>query len=442
MRKNIKRTAAAAIAAAMAMSFAACGEDTIWAATANGEQIPAGVYIYFLQNAYYDALYQQTADEDGNTPDLFTQQIDGMDAKDWIREQAAQEMLRISAVEQKCGEYGIELSSDDEEAAKLYIEQVWDYYGSYYEDEGISMQSYLNIYENNLKSQLLFEKLYGEGGDYEVSESELKAYLDENYALINYISMELKDGEGNLLKSAGKEERKAMAEEYIERYKNGESLDALNAEYTAWYEELIAEAEAALAAAEAESAENADNTLETAEVTASDAQASNNIEDDEITEEPADDIKEDGDHEPDQSIEMDETSEAPEESGTAEEQTDSTEISDEAAEINSEAEALDSNLQVIEKSGTTPAQSVVTAVFDEMEKGEIRLIEDNEYYYIAVKLDVLETDEYYLTAKASLLSEMKSDEYDELVESWKSEVDFQRNQKAFDRYDPEKIFKE
>ena len=43
---NLKKTAAALLAAVMAVSFTACASKNIsWIATNNGEQVPAGIYL-------------------------------------------------------------------------------------------------------------------------------------------------------------------------------------------------------------------------------------------------------------------------------------------------------------------------------------------------------------------------------------------------------------
>ena len=97
---------------------------------------------------------------------------------------------------------------------------------------------------------------------------------------------------------------------------------------------------------------------------------------------------------------------------------------------------------VIEKSGTTPDSAVVSKVFDEMQKGDIQIIEssDSETYYIVLKMDVLETDEYFLSAKDSLLYEMKSEDFDTLITQWTEAQNVVKNQDAYKRYDPKKLF--
>ena len=68
-----------------------------------------------------------------------------------------------------------------------------------------------------------------------------------------------------------------------------------------------------------------------------------------------------------------------------------------------------------------------------MQKGDIQIIEssDSEKYYIVLKMDVLETDEYFLSAKDSLLYEMKSEDFDALITQWTEAQNVVKNQDAY-----------
>lgn len=459
---NIKKIAAVASAAAIMSSLTACGENTTWGADIDGAQIPAGVFIYYLQSAYYDAQSKISEEaaasaedslSDGGTAaetDMFSSQIEGKSAKDWIYDEATKSMQEYAAIEAKFDEYGLSLTSEEKESAQLYCDQLWDYGGEYYTEMGISQKSYLSLYLNNEKRNKLFEALYSEGGEFGVPDDEIKSYLDENYVMINYIEMELKDGEGNLLKSEGKAERMAMAEEYAERYKNGEDFDSLNAEYETYYKILqdeAAEKSAAESSAEVDESEakaplagEGDTLLESEEdatsVTAvpDDAEADTDetaAEESAETEstEPAAEIAEKADTNADDSA-ADGESAAP--AGAA--------ANPEDTMVN----AVESNKTVVERDSATPSAEVVNAAFDEMSKGEIKIIEaaNGEYYYVVLKMDILETDEYFETAKDSLLYEMKSEDYDTLIAQWTGAQTVSKNTEAYDRYDPEKIFKE
>ncbi len=456
-RFNIKKITAVAAAAAVMSSMTACGENTTWGATIDGSDIPAGIFIYYLQSAYYSAQSKlneensassdamASADGTTTTAAVFSSQIDGKDAKTWIYDEATKSMQEYAAIEAKFTELGLTITADEKDAAKVYCDQIWDYAGEYYTKMGISEKSYTSLYLNSQKRDKVFKTIYSEGGEYAVSDDEIKTYLDENYAMINYIAMELKDGSGNLLKSDGKAEMMSMAESYVERYKNGEDLDALNAEYTAYYDNLKAAAaeEAANAAAD-----EAETETSTAEVTPSDAEAALEDNADEITDSA--ETAEDATEAPtEDTAEAEETADTAEEtaeadSTTTEEAADTTETSADASaeETSDSGEQISSNKTVIEKSGTTPDSAVVSKVFDEMQKGDIQIIEssDSETYYIVLKMDVLETDEYFLSAKDSLLYEMKSEDFDALITQWTETQNVVKNQDAYKRYDPKKLF--
>lgn len=457
---NIKKIAALGCAAAMLGSLTACGEKTTWGAVIDGVQIPAGVFIYYLDTANYEAqqkLNEQTDTSGDLSPEgaaaqssetvtlpLYSSQIDGVDSKQWIYDRATELMQEYAAVEAKFDEYGLTLTDDDKQSAQVYLDQIWDYAGDYYTSMGVSENSYKSIFLNSSKKQKLFETIYSEGGERAVSDDEIKTYLDENYALINYIDVELKDGEGNLLKSDGKAERMEMLNSYMERYSNGEDFDELNAEYVTYYENLKKAAEEAAAAAEAANADEtaAENTAETtAEVSQSPAEAALPSDDEEVTDETSE-------------TETSTETEVPTETESAEETTAPDEAVSETETSAAETTAADaqttqvgtveSNMTVIEKADrTVPCADVANKVFDEMNKGDIQIIEtaDGEHYYLVVKLDILEDDEYFTTARASLLSEMKSDDFDGMVSEWTAAQTVEKNADSYKRYDPEKMFK-
>lgn len=157
-------------------------------------------------------------------------------------------MQKFVAVENKFDQLGIKFENKEDELAVINAEQWWEYIGEYYEEIGVSKQSYLDVGVNSEKRRALFDYYYGKGGEKEVSDEEISAYLKDNYARIKYIEMPLKDGEGNILKSDEKADIKKMAEEYIERAKNGESFEKIAKEYKDYY--------AALSAAEGSVSEN------------------------------------------------------------------------------------------------------------------------------------------------------------------------------------------
>ena len=185
-RFNIKKITAVAAAAAVMSSMTACGENTTWGATIDGSDIPAGIFIYYLQSAYYSAQSKlneensassdavASADGTTTTAAVFSSQIDGKDATTWIYDEATKSMQEYAAIEAKFTELGLTITADEKDAAKVYCDQTWDYAGEYYTKMGISEKSFTSLYLNSQKRDKVFKTIYSEGGEYAVSDDEKK----------------------------------------------------------------------------------------------------------------------------------------------------------------------------------------------------------------------------------------------------------------------------
>ncbi len=445
----IKKVTAVLISAVMLLSLAACGESSTWAAKINNTELRAGIYLYFSNEAYYDATSKL---EEGQT-DVFSITIDGKNSEQWIKDEATKDMQEYVAVEEKFTELGLTLSEEEVNEVKSFSEQLWPYYGSIYEGYGISQQSSIDISINGLKKNAIFDYYYGDEGIEKVDENIIKDYISKNYAYINSIKMELKDGEGNLLKSDDKAKIEKMAESYIDRAKSGENFNKLVDEYNAYYQNLVSEAQQKAAAesslqtdgagaievqpsnAQTDSAdENTNETTFTAKVL--------EVNDNTITVEPA---------------------EGSNELNSADKITldrldadvavgDNVKITYNGAIMESypaqiaatSVEKIEEEIQdystVVKKDSDTPSKTVCDKLFDgSMKYGDIVLIKEDEVYYVVSYMDVLEKEGYYDSSKKSALHELKDEEFDTLVSSWTANQTVVLNDKAYNRYDVKKF---
>jgi hypothetical protein len=284
MKTNIK-IITKALAAILALSLlTACGADTTTFGTVNGKEIPVGIYINYQYMAYNDAVSkiaekQAAATDPAETtapslpmPGVTTvtlpflkDSVDGIPVREYITDEAIEDVREYVAINQKFAELGLTYHDDEDLSVKNYIEQNWDYFSEMLTELGISRSSYEDVMLNSLKRQEVFMYYYGPGGEKAVADEIIKNNLLEDYARINYIPILLKDGEGNLLKSEGKAEQMKMAEEYIARAEAGENFDDLLAEYNDYYAAL--QAAAAPADESAEDTDEVDPNAETQTVT-------------------------------------------------------------------------------------------------------------------------------------------------------------------------------
>ncbi len=368
----IKKLSAIAVIATMTLSLASCGQDTTWGAKIDDTELRAGIFISY-QSAAFSRAYDYMTETD---TDIMAITIDGMSTEEWVNDQAVKDMQKHVAVENKFNELGLTFENNEEEFTKANVEQLWEYFGEQFEKIGVSKESYYDIQLNVEKKAAIFEYYYGEGGEMEIPEADIKAYLNENFARIKYIDMPLKDGEGNLLKSDGKAEIKAMAEGYIERMKNGEAFEDISDEYDEYYNGLIE-------AANATEVTDAEFTTDT-------------------TEEPVDDL-------------------------TA---TEGTEEVDELVLLGS----------VTSADYPIPSASVHEKVAgNALNVGEYLLIEEDEVYYIVYKMDLFADEGYYDYKKSDVIQELKGEEFDATVTGWTAGQNVVVNDAAVKRYAVEKL---
>ncbi len=256
---DFKRIPAVLLSAVMIISLSSCGKNALWAARIDDYEVRSGIFISSQLTSYYDAAEKvseamaetETETDPAAAPaaadptDILNETIDGKPARDWINDEATAKMQEFVAIEKKFGELGLSFENNEVQAAENYITNIWDLYGEAYEEIGISKQSELDITVNNSKKSAIFDYYYGREGEKAISDDEIKQYLYDNFAMIKYIEMPLRDGEENLLKAEGKAEMMVKAEDYLERAENGESFDELIKEFNAFYEEFTAPEEPA-----------------------------------------------------------------------------------------------------------------------------------------------------------------------------------------------------
>lgn len=243
MKTTFKKIAAAVSALVLAGSLCGCSDDG-YIMTVDGMKIRNGIYLTFQQNSFESATNRLDETDslvsDGDSDEkynIFDKSIDGKSFADWVKEDTRKGVLRFVGIQRQCEKFGITLS--DEEMAKVHseVQENWDYQdfyvkwiygydtmGAYYESMGISFDSLKEIGVVNALNEKLFLHYYGEGGELAVPDSEIDAYIDENYAGYRMITLSYKDINGNSLSGDAFNALFDDAEEYARRLNNGEKF--------------------------------------------------------------------------------------------------------------------------------------------------------------------------------------------------------------------------
>lgn len=447
-----KKAAAILASAALAGSCAACGSNTAYAVTIDGVQVKAGIYIYYEYAAYVDLTQQlQSQDSELDVSDkevVRDQKMDGVDTETWVKNKAMEYCQEYVAIEQKFEELGLELEEEDVSSIKQTVDSFWDVNGEIYEDNGIAKDSIRSILENSQKSNDVFMYYYDIGGEEGVTEDEIKTYYVENNARVRYIQFSLTDGNGEELDSDGKAEIKDMVEAYLEQLEEcegnedalEEEMDAIQSEYNAYVTSISEEAAAETATSATDENGN--------EITATTTDTTTTVEETTTT---TTTVQEDSAAVEDGSTDT-----------TAVAETESTETTTTTSEGETDSENAETttttspyaNDSIIAKVTTdedtdpedityTPSENAYKFIFDEAEEGVPGIVEDDDAYYLIVRLDITtrmtEDDLWTDDQKTSVVVQKYQDAFLEMQDDWVGAQSVEKNESAIKRYDPFKI---
>ena len=172
--------------------------DTSWAFEFEGERMPAGVYIMFMNQALfsaYDILHQEWLDwtpaypgqaepmhiMDMRPRDIMNASIEGMRLYDWVLREAQVLARRHFAVQAKLAQRGIEPDPAEMMSAAAAAAADFRANGDNFREIGVSESSLAIAYQSSVALTTLFDALYGEGGNYEVTEQQIRDYFRENF---------------------------------------------------------------------------------------------------------------------------------------------------------------------------------------------------------------------------------------------------------------------
>ena len=291
-----KKAAAFLTAVGIVASCTACGYNTRTALTVEGIEVPAGVYIYYANSAYNQAL-SKLKEENADLDTTDTQAVKGMtlEGKDiltWVQDEATKQCTQYAVLEKKFTDLGLSIDEDAKSNISMMKTYYWDSSKDRMEKNGISEASFDKVLTSSYKSDEIYKYYYAVGGQEGVTDDDVYNYYKDNNMRVEFLTVSLKDGEGNLLKSDGKKEMMTMLEGYRDRIEealeNGgvkaaqEEMAEVRKEYQAYQDSLTADK------SDAEGTTEATTEDETIEETAAETETTEKKSDEETTEKKSD----------------------------------------------------------------------------------------------------------------------------------------------------------
>lgn len=261
MNKITKRAFAAILCGALSLTACSCGNTTGTALTIDGEEIKAGVYIYYQMSSLSEAttaLQEEQPDVDTYAEDFDIKNytIEGVSGEEWVKNKTYEYCRLHVATNKTFDEYGLSLTDEQKTAIDETVTSAWndenmyaqyiygvDVFGDYYESLGISESSFEEVQTAGYKMEAIFDHLYGEGGTMAVPAEEINAKILSDYALV--LSFEVDPAYGK-------------AQDYVDMLNGGTSFVETKQAYDKV--EAVAEIEEAMKEAE-DAGEEYDGTL-------------------------------------------------------------------------------------------------------------------------------------------------------------------------------------
>ena len=423
-KMSIKKRAAAAVCAiALAVSLAGCG-DTSYICKTKDYSINAGVYIYFVINQINSQAYSYYYANSAYSDDIINEAYgDGtMTVGEYAQDYAYQQCEQMLAIQAQFDALDLELTQEEKDAIGDAVDEAWN--ADYYESIGVSKESVEMIQTYSTMSDKVFDAYYLKDGIEGVSDEDVNAYLDENYIRFKVISIQKAADDSGAAAKKLAEEYKSMAEEMT-------------------FDEVIAAYKAAQSAGTGTGDDSSKtDESESSEVSSDESSEASSADDSSA----ADDTSVDDSSAADSSSQVASPSPASSDVDESSSETDSS--SDDSSETETGADSAEdedkyANDAVVNKNNEAYADNKVVKFIDaEMKYDEIATFEDDSYWYVIQKLDLDKYENYETDNYETLVSEMKSEDFQTKVDTWITAAKIDKNEKSVTRYTAKRIYKD
>lgn len=191
----------------------------------------ANAYVYSMKSQYESILGTDMWD---------SEMSEGYTYGDWLKDNVVNQALQLAVLDSKADEYNVTLSDEDKATAEQYttefMESVSDEDKAAY---GFTQEGIQDLFERTLLANNVYTAVL-ETIDVELTDEEKETCENRTvqHILISTMDTTKTDENGNEVemtdeeKEAYKAERKALAEEVLQKALSGEDFEALSEEYT------------------------------------------------------------------------------------------------------------------------------------------------------------------------------------------------------------------
>ena len=375
--KLIKRILAVMLVLCMALSLAGCG-DTTWICEVDGSTVAAGLYIYYQNEGYGDAIYNLVQQDSDNyfiyylyyynygyvEPELFEVALSsGETVEEHINSYALDMCKQAVIVDKLFDELGLEFTADEQALIDTQVRSAWANAQESWEAAGVSEASFKAALVANYKEDKVFDAYYEVGGRNGTTEAEVQDYFADNYARVKYMTFTFSDSVDDAIDETRKNEQLDLANEYLASAQSGTPMNDLIKQYNEYLASL-------------------------------------------------------------------ETEEETEEEGVVD------------IEPTEETDNEYANESILSKTSTYPTEKFVNYVFTTTKVGDFSVIQDDTCFYLVERLDIRDRTDLYDQYRNTIMQELFDSDFTKLINTELAKYTVNVNEKSVKRYTVKQTFKD
>ncbi len=193
------------LAAVFVLAMLAACADTSYVMTVGEKKYPVGPFAFYayLTRDTYDMQYYYYYNT-RLTDVLNTELSDGTKVYQTVNQYVEDQYLNHIVISEKFEELGLSLTEEQKAEIEAnykagYVEQYGADLTTILETLQLTEEEMKDMIALSYKSEAIVNHYFGEGGQYEVLDSEMRSYFTENYARFKYVILDKKDEDGNTL---------------------------------------------------------------------------------------------------------------------------------------------------------------------------------------------------------------------------------------------------
>lgn len=230
---NYKRLISAAIVLILCLSMLmGCAYNPQTVLTVNGVDVSCGVYLFEQLEAVQLAI-ETYGDAEVTGSAIYDVEIEGMPARDWINQKTVERCAYIVFINSEFERLGLEVDEMSQYYYEYAASSTWSQNGQGYLRNGISYETFLEMYLNSYKESMVINTLYGADGELAISEADKQAYLESSFTRFDYLKFPTTDSYGYALSSLD------QVEEVANKLAAATTDEELKELYLANYSEIL-----------------------------------------------------------------------------------------------------------------------------------------------------------------------------------------------------------